>query len=72
MFSPTPARDASVMCFAMERGLDARLTIQLAKETLESMAAWARVDGQTTSALGRHLIEEALAAHRARLAMTRR
>jgi hypothetical protein len=55
-----------------ERGLDARLTIQLAKETLESLAAWARADGRTTSALVRHLIEEALVAHRARLAMTRR
>jgi hypothetical protein len=30
-----------VLCDIQERGLDARLTIQLAKETLESMAAWA-------------------------------
>jgi hypothetical protein len=55
-----------------KRGLEARLTIQLAKGTLESLAAWARADGRTTSALVRHLIEEALAAHGARLAMTRR
>ena len=55
-----------------ERGLDARLTVQLAKDTLDALAQWARVDGRTTSALVRHLIEEALAAHGARLAMTRR
>jgi hypothetical protein len=55
-----------------KRGANARLTIQLPKETLESLAAWARVDGRTTSALVRHLIEVALAAHGARLAMTRR
>jgi hypothetical protein len=55
-----------------KRGPDARLTIQLPQAMLESLAAWARVDGRTTSALVRHLIEEALAAHGARLAMTRR
>jgi len=57
---------------ARESRLDARLTLHVADDTLQALAAWARTDGRTTAAQARHLIEQALAARGARLALTRR
>ncbi len=51
---------------------DTRLSIVFAKETLNGLAAWARAEGRSTPAQVRFLIEQAVGAHGARMAMTRR
>ncbi|NQW47283.1 MAG: hypothetical protein HQ464_05885 [Planctomycetes bacterium] len=51
---------------------DTRLSIVFAKETLDGLAAWARAEGRSTQAQVRFLIEQAVGAHEARMAMTRR
>jgi hypothetical protein len=64
--APTTGREAK------SSSRPAQLTIHVAKETLDGLAAWARAEGRSISAQARHLIEQAVAARGDRLALTRR
>ncbi len=54
------------------RAAEVRLGLKLSKETLEGLAAWARMENRSPAAQGRLLIEQAVAARGDRLALTRR
>ncbi len=51
---------------------DLRMTIRLAPDTLEALAAWARTEGRTPADQARLLLEQVIAARGDRLALTRR